>query len=157
MTREVGSPTGSHIDGAREERAPSGGPGLMALAFAAFMALHGVVHVVGFTLAWGLGAPKGAAYSTTLFAGAVDVGDAGAKLLGIVWLATAAAFLGVAVMLWRGHALALPATVAVLTFSLALCTASLPEPVIGLGIDVVLLATLAVARDRLIPSRVRPA
>jgi len=54
------------------------------------------------------------------------------------------------VMIWRGHRWALRATIALLLGSLALCTIRVPGSVIGLAIDVVLLALLAVASDRLI-------
>jgi hypothetical protein len=67
-----------------------------------------------------------------------------------VWLAVAVAFVVVGVMLWRGHPWARRTTVALLLASLVLCIVGLPGSVIGLVIDVVLLALLAVVSDRLI-------
>jgi hypothetical protein len=113
------------------------------------MGLHGAVHATGFTVPWGLGGPKGVDSSTSLLAGSIEVGDVGVKLVGLVWLATAAAFLGVAVLLWRRHPLALRATVGVLAVSLVLCVLGLPGSQYGLVIDLVLLALLATVPEKL--------
>ena len=72
------------------------------------------------------------------------------KALGFVWLAAVVAFLVVAVMVWRGHPWARRTTIVVVVASLVLCTIALPNAVIGLVIDVVLLALLAVASSWLI-------
>ncbi len=118
-------------------------------AFALFVGLHGIVHVVGFTVPWGLGGPRGVDYSTSLLGGALEVGDLGVKLVGIVWLALAGALVGAAVLLWRRHPAALTLTFGLLLASMALCVLGLPESLYGLGIDVVLLGLLAVIPERL--------
>ena len=123
---------------------------LLPLGFAVFLVLHGLVHLVGFTAPWGLYTMRGIGYSTTIINGAIDIGDAASRVLGLGWLAATVAFAAVGVMLWRGHPLARRATVVVVLFSLVLCAIRLPSAVMGLGIDVVLLALLAVASDRLI-------
>jgi len=123
---------------------------LLPRALAVFLALHGLVHVIGFTNAWGLGSPKGVKHTTLILNGSVDVGDAAMKALGFVWLAAVVAFLVVAVMVWRGHPWARRTTIVVVVASLVLCTIALPNAVIGLVIDVVLLALLAVASSWLI-------
>jgi hypothetical protein len=125
---------------------------LLPRAFAVFLVLHGLVHVVGFTNPWGLGAPKGVEYSTAILNGSVEVGDAGVKALGFVWLAAVAAFVVVGAMVWRGHPWARRATVAVTLGSLALCAIGLPNARYGLAIDVAVLAALAVASGRLFVS-----
>jgi hypothetical protein len=125
--------------------------GFLARAFAAFFAFHGIVHVIGFTVPWKLGGPRTIEYSTSLFNRSLEVGDAGVKLVGLMWLATAFAFLAVAVLLWRRHAWALRLTIALLVVSLGLCIAGLPDSIWGLAIDVALLAILAVAPDRFVP------
>jgi hypothetical protein len=123
---------------------------LLPRAFAVFMILHGLVHVVGFTVPWGLGGPRGVEYSTSILNGSIQVGDAAVKAIGFVWLAAAVAFVVVGAMLWRGHRWASRATVALVLGSLVLCAVNLPGAKFGLAIDVVLLAVLAVASDRLI-------
>jgi hypothetical protein len=119
-------------------------------AFAAFFALHGAVHAVGFTVAWQIGGPRGVDYSTALLNGSVEIGDAATRVFGLVWLAAAAAFLGVAALLWRRNPLGLPLAVALLLGSLILCALGLPESVIGLAVDIALLGLLAVVPDRLV-------
>ena len=59
-----------------------------------------------------------------------------------VWLAITVLMLGSAVMLWRRSRLAREATIAAAAISLALCATSLPNAVMGLAIDVVLLVLL---------------
>jgi hypothetical protein len=125
-----------------------GESGLLPRAFAVFMALHGIVHVVGFTRTWKLGWPKAAEYPTSLFNGSIDVGDPGIRLVGLIWLATTIAFLAVAVLLWRRHPRALQLTIALLVVSLGLCIASLPGSIYGLVIDVATLAALAVMPEK---------
>ena len=125
--------------------------GLLARAFAVFFALHGIVHVIGFTVLWKLGGLRGVQYSTSLFNRSLEVGDVGVKLVGLIWLATTLAFLAVAVLLWRRHAWALRLTIGLLLVSLVLCVAGLPGSIMGLAIDVALLAILAVAPEKLVP------
>ncbi|MGZ6273704.1 MAG: hypothetical protein ACXWM8_05385 [Candidatus Limnocylindrales bacterium] len=126
------------------------GLGVLPRAFAVFMALHGIVHVIGFTRTWKLGGPKVVEYSTSLFNGSVDVGDLGIRLVGLAWLATAVAFVAAAVLLWRRYSLALQLTIALLFVSLGLCIASLPGSIYGLIIDVATLAALAVMAEKLV-------
>ena len=132
--------------------------GLLPRVFAVFIALHGLVHVIGFTVPWGFGGPRGVERSTLILNHSVDVGDPAMKLVGFVWLVAAVAFVAVAVLLWRGHPSARRSTVALLLVSTVLCTIGLPGSIMGLAIDIVLLGLLVVASDRLIaegPRRIR--
>jgi hypothetical protein len=63
----------------------------MRFALAALLMAHGVAHLVGFVVPWRLVASQEVAYRTTILASAIDVGDAGIRMLGIVWLLAAAA------------------------------------------------------------------
>lgn len=133
--------------------------GLLPRFFAVFVALHGLVHIIGFTVPWGLGGPKGVEYSTRILNHSIEVGDTAVKLLGFVWLAAAVAFVVVAVLLWRGHPWARRSTVVALVGSTALCVIGLPGAIMGLAIDVVVLGLLVVASDHLIarrPARIAP-
>ncbi len=131
--------------------------GLLPRVFAVFLALHGLVHVYGFTVPWWHRGFRGVEFSTRILNGSIDVGGTAVKILGFVWLAAAVAFVVVGVMLWRGHPWARRTTIALLLGSLVLCTIGLPGSVMGLAIDVVLLALLAVASDRLIVQPHSPA
>lgn len=70
----------------------------MRFVLAILMLMHGVAHLVGFVGAWRL-APASPAmpYKTTLLAGHVEVGDAGIRAVGLLWLAAAIAFMVAAV------------------------------------------------------------
>lgn len=65
----------------------------MKILFALFLAAHGVAHVVGFAVPWGLVESPQTPHKTTILAGAVDVGEAGMRAFGVVWLLLAVAFL----------------------------------------------------------------
>ena len=134
--------------GNRETGAWRAGP--LPRVFAVFLVLHGLVHVYGFTVPWFHRGLRGVDYSTRILNGSLDVGNTAMKMLGVVWLAVAVAFVVVGVMLWRGHPWARRTTVTLLLGSVVLCTIGLPGSVMGLVIDVVLLALLAVVSDRLI-------
>jgi hypothetical protein len=98
--------------------------------FAVFLVLHGLVHLIGFTVPWGLGGPRGVEYSTRILNHSIEIGDTAVKALGFVWLAAAVAFVVVGVMLWRGHPWARRTTIALLLGSLVLCTIGLPGSLI---------------------------
>jgi hypothetical protein len=127
--------------------------GILPRAFAVFLVLHGLAHAIGFTVPWGLGGPRGVDYSTLILNGSIDIGDTAVKAMSFLWLAAVFAFGLAGVMVWRGHRWARRTTIAVVVGSLVLCAIRVPGSVIGLVIDVVLLALLAVVPDRLI---VRP-
>ncbi len=145
MTASLPAPAAAHRETGVEQ------VGLGQRVVAVFLVLHGLVHLVGFTVAWNLGGPRGVEYSTRILNRSIEVGDAAVKTLGVVWLAAAIAFVVVGVLLWLGRPWARRATIALLVGSLVLCAVELPGAVMGLAIDVVLLALLAVAPDRLIP------
>ena len=114
-------------------------------AAAVFLGLHGLVHLMGFAAAWQLATLSEIAYRRTVFNGALEVGDAGTRLLGIGWLVVAPAFLVAAYGLWRARPWALPVTVVVAAVSLAICVLGLPDAYRGVAIDVGVLVAVAVA------------
>jgi hypothetical protein len=114
-------------------------------AFAVLLVLHGLVHLIGFTVPWRLGGLRESEYSTLILNRSIEVGDTVVKLLGLLWLAAAVAFVVVAAMVWRGHRWAVRTVVALLLGSAVLCTVDLPTSVMGLAIDAGLLALLAFA------------
>jgi hypothetical protein len=95
-----------------------------------------------------LGAADGP-YTTFIVNGALDVGDAGIRIVGVLWLVAAAAFAVAAVALWQERPTAVRIVLAATGFSLLICIIGLPAGIIGVGVDVAILlalATLAVAR-----------
>ena len=111
----------------------------------AFLALHGVAHAAGFAAAWKLVTSAGVPYTTTILNGAVDLGDAGIRLMGILWLAAGAGMVAAGILVLRGSSRAATAVVAATGASLAACVAGLPAAAIGLLIDLAIVAALAAA------------
>jgi hypothetical protein len=121
-------------------------------AVALFLVAHGIAHAVGFVGSWRLGEFEGAPYTTSIFNGAIDVGDVGTRVVGLLWAAAALAFIAAGVAVWRGSSrFVAPVT----TFSLGVCLIGLPTSIAGVGIDVAILSALvAIAVVR--PNRFRP-
>ena len=114
----------------------------MRLVLAALMALHGVAHLVGFAGAWQLAPAKEIPYKTTIFAGHVQVGDTGIRVLGILWLFAALAFIVAAGgAVWSTQWWA-RAALAVTSVSLVMTIVEWPEARIGLIVNLAILATL---------------
>jgi hypothetical protein len=123
-------------------------------AAAAFLVLHGLIHLMGFAVSWQLATMQELAYRTTIFNGALDVGDAGARVLGIAWVVAAAALVAAGFLVWRGSSSAVVVTAAAAVVSLAVCAAGLPDAFRGLYIDLALVAGLiAVGYRQGVPSR----
>jgi hypothetical protein len=116
----------------------------MRFVLAALMALHGVAHLVGFAGAWQLAPAKEIPYKTTVLAGHVQLGDAGIRVMGVLWLVAALAFVVTA----GGAALNAPwwtrgAVIAALA-SLVLTMVEWPEARIGLFVNLAILGVLLV-------------
>ena len=65
----------------------------MRFVLALLLVAHGVAHLVGFVSSWKLATLAELPYKTTVFSGRVDVGDAGIRMMGALWLLAALAFL----------------------------------------------------------------
>ena len=105
---------------------------------------HGVAHLVGFVSSWKLATLAELPYKTTLFAGRLDVGDAGIRVIGVVWLLAALAFLvaagAVAITTdWAGRFL-----FAAVIASFVLCMTGWPDARIGVAVNVGLVLLLAI-------------
>jgi len=111
----------------------------MRFALAALMILHGIAHLVGFAGSWQVGELP---YKTTVLGGRVDLGDAGIRATGILWLAAAVAF----VIVGGGTALnydwSTKAALYVTLASLALTIFEFPAAKIGLAVNLAILAVL---------------
>ena len=113
----------------------------MRSAFSLFLVLHGIAHLPGFLVPWRLSAPAEMRY-TSVLGGSADLGRVGIRIVGILWLLTAVAFVvaGAATFLedaaWR--TIAITATLA----SLAITLLGWPQSQIGLALNLLLLAYL---------------
>ncbi len=115
-------------------------------AAAILLALHGIVHFIGFVTPWRLATLEGFTYRTTVLNGAWDIGDAGIQAVGLVWLGVTFGFLVAGYGVWRGERWAVGLTGALAIVSLIVCVLGLPEAVAGVVIDGVILAAVAYLR-----------
>ncbi len=114
----------------------------MTMLFALLLIAHGIAHLVGFVVPWGLMAAPDVVNRTTILAGAVDIGAAGARALGLLWLALAIGFVvaGAALVAARQDVVWIARLAAV---SLVLCIVAWPDTRIGLGVNAAILAAAA--------------
>lgn len=126
-------------------------PTVARLLFAALLALHGIVHWIGFAVPFGLMETESNPYTTEMLWGTIDVGDVGAHLLGIAYLALIVPFLVAAYGVARARGWALPLTIVVASLSAFVCALTSPNAVVGLVLN---LAIIAIAAAWL---RLRPA
>ena len=114
----------------------------MRLALSLLFIVHGLSHLPGFLVPWGLVASAEMPYTTKVLGGTADLGSVGIRLVSILWLVAAVAFVvaGIAVLVsdgaWRTLALAAVAG------SLSLTILGWPQSRIGLALNLVLLAYL---------------
>jgi hypothetical protein len=114
-------------------------------AFAAVVAIHGLIHLIGFVVPWHLATMEGFAYRITALGGAIALGDAGARAVGVVWLACAVGFVIAGIGIWRGASWAVPLTVALAVVSIVVCVLGLPETSAGIAANALILGILGFA------------
>ena len=111
----------------------------MRAALAVLMLFHGIAHLVGFAVPWGLSKPPGGTYRTTILAGRVDLGRAGIRAYGLLWLLLGAAFVTCAVGALTHQHWWIHWTPWVAGASLLLSTLSWPESRIGVVVNLAIL------------------
>ncbi|MCU0482987.1 MAG: ABC transporter permease [Chloroflexi bacterium] len=112
----------------------------LRLLAAAVLAIHGLVHLIGFVVPWRIAQVEGFAYRTTAVGGSVELGETGALIVGLAWLVIAGGFVIAAIGVWRRSPWALGLTTALATASLVVCVLGLPETVAGITVNVAILA-----------------
>ena len=120
------------------------------------LALHGLVHWIGFAIPFGLMESTSNTYTTRALWGALDLGDTGARILGLGYLALIIPFFVAAYGIVRRTRWSLPLTAVTAGLSAVICALGSPNAVIGLAMNVVIVA-LAVLAPRLWPAAARPA
>jgi hypothetical protein len=111
---------------------------------AVVLVLHGFAHVVGFFAAFRLGDFATRSVDTTLLWGRIDIGLVVTQAMGFGWLLLAAAFVGVAFAIWHATRTAVLDLVVVTLVSLAFTVLASPTAIVGLGLNVAILAGLLV-------------
>ena len=114
---------------------------LIALVFAA----HGIAHGVGFAVNWQVISSPELPFSTTVFGGRWNVGAAGIRWVGLLWLVAGAAWLTAAAALAHNAPWTLAITIAALVLSFAMCAVGWPAARTGLYLNLGLGAVLIVS------------
>ena len=109
-----------------------------------FLLAHGVAHLVGFVSSWQLATLAELPHKTTVFSDRVDVGDAGIRVMGVLWLLAALAFLVAAIAVATEAGWAVRFTLAAVVASFMLCVAGWPDARIGVAVNVGLVLLLAI-------------
>jgi hypothetical protein len=117
----------------------------MRIVLALLMAAHGLAHLPGFLVSWRLQTLAELPYRTTIVGTSLDVGEAGIKAVGVVWLAV-----GVAFVVLAGATLARAAWWARVAYllvgvSAVLCFAGWPDARLGLVANAIILLLVAIS------------
>ena len=120
----------------------------MTAIVATVLILHGLAHLVGFAVPWGLVDREGVIHQTSLLGGRFKVSESTLRALGIVWLLLAAALVAVGVALALRRAWAPSAATTLVVASLLMCVTAWPATRFGIGVNVVLLAALLIGRTQ---------
>jgi hypothetical protein len=107
------------------------------------VAAHGLIHLIGFVVPWGITQVEGFPYRTTALGGAVALGDAGARAVGLAWLVLAVGFVLAGIALWRDARWAPALAAALAVASIAVCALGLPEAAFGIVVNLAILALVA--------------
>ena len=65
---------------------------ILSIIISIILVLHGLIHLMGFVTYWQLADLSELPYKTTLANGRFDVGDAGIRVYGLLWLILVIAF-----------------------------------------------------------------
>jgi hypothetical protein len=124
---------------------------VVRILVAVVLAGHGLIHLMGFVSLWRLATIEQVPYGTTILSGAIDIGDGGVRIVGLVWALAAALFVVSAWTVWRGSRSALGIVTVSAVVSLIVCIVGLPGSEVGVLVNVVILAAVVV-RTRIGPS-----
>lgn len=103
---------------------------------------HGCAHLPGFAVSWRLMTSTELPYKTTVLAGGVDVGAAGVRVLGVLWLLVALGFVAAAALLVARPGAAPLVVAACVLVSANLCILEWPHARIGLFVNAALFVAL---------------
>lgn len=117
----------------------------MRLMMSLLLIAHGIAHLVGFVAGWRLARLPELPYKTTVFAGHLDIGDAGVKVMGALWLAAAVLFVTAGMALRLHASWAYDAIGAGIAGSLLLCVVGWPDAKIGVVMNLFVGALLFLA------------
>lgn len=114
------------------------------------LAAHGLIHLIGFVVPWRLATLPDFPYRATALNGALEVGDTGARLLGLGWLGLAVGFVVGAVGVGQGEPWALPLVGVLGLVSLGFCILGLPEAAAGIVVNLGILGAVGLVVLRIL-------
>jgi hypothetical protein len=117
---------------------------MIRVAFALFLFIHGFAHLVGFVVPWRIAALDQMPYRTTVLAGAINIGDVGIRVVGIIWLGLALTFVGGSFGFVTRQPWALRLTMWTAGISLAMCLIGWPDARIGVFVNLIIIGLLLV-------------
>jgi hypothetical protein len=114
----------------------------MRFVIAALFIIHGVAHLVGFVVPWRITTLKDTPYRTTILNDRVNVGEAGIKAIGVLWLFAALAYMacGVAVIVQLQWWFWLAVVTTFVSFDLTII--GWPESKIGVAVNGLIVVVL---------------
>jgi hypothetical protein len=111
---------------------------------AAVLVGHGLIHLLGVTAYLKIAELTDLPYKTTLLAGRLDIGDGGARVFGMLWILPAVGFMAAAAGLVMATSWWLPLLVTTTLTSAALSALDTPKALVGLVVNLTILAVLGV-------------
>lgn len=115
---------------------------IVQVAASVVLALHGLVHLIGFVVPWRIATIDGFPYRSAVLNGSMEIGDLGVRALGVAWLALAIGFVIAAFGVWRGKSWAPLLTAVLAVASLGVSVVGLPEAGAGIAINLVILGVI---------------
>jgi len=113
-----------------------------------FLALHGLIHLMGTTVYLKLGTVDGLSYKTALLDGRWEVGESGMRVFGVLWALAALGFVLVATARLAGWGWWPIALAVIAVFSLALTALDYRQAFAGVVVNLGILGVLLWARTR---------
>lgn len=104
--------------------------------------VHGLVHLIGFVVPWRLVTLADFEYTTTVLAGRVDIGAAGIRVFGLLWLLATVGYVVAGMGVFTVQPWWQTLTLGVTLLSLVICILGLPETVFGVLINLAILGYL---------------
>jgi hypothetical protein len=116
-------------------------------ALAVLMALHAMAHLPGVIVDWRLSRLPELPYRTSVLGGRLNLGDAGMRTIGALWLIAAFGFGIAAIGAALGRPWWIPLAAVTAGVSLVVSLLAVPESRIGIVVNLVILAALVFGRQ----------
>ena len=113
---------------------------LIASAFAVFLIVHGLIHLMGTTVYMKLGRIEGLPYKTSLLSGRWQLDEQGMRVFGALWAVPAVGFVLAGISLLTNVGAWMPLAVGAAAFSLVLTVLDLKAAFAGALLNLVIIA-----------------